>query len=219
MAAAHIPPTLGREVGGDFYDIYPTPDGWGIAIGDVVGKGQDSASVTAAARHAIRVLGHWNADPAEVLRRANEVMLAEAFGGRFVTADAAHLSWHDGTLRVVLGSAGHPGPVRVKPDGRAQLIEGGGEPLGIFADGEAKVSELDLATGEVLFFCTDGLTGARSPEFEYFGERLTDSLAGLSGRSPADIVAGMQRLLVEFCGGVLLDDVTMLALRVGDPPS
>ena len=57
MAAAHMPPTLGREVGGDFYDIYPTPDGWGIAIGDVVGKGQDAAAVTAAARHAIRVLG------------------------------------------------------------------------------------------------------------------------------------------------------------------
>lgn len=218
MAAAHMLPTLGREVGGDFYDIYPTPDGWGIAIGDVVGKGQDAASVTAAARHAIRVLGHWNADPAEVLRRVNEIMLAEAFGGRFVTADVAHLSWHDGRLRMVLGSAGHPSPVRVWPDGRAQLIEGGGEPLGIFADGEAKVKELDLATGDVLFFCTDGLTGARSPEFEYFGERLTDSLAGLSGRSAADIVAGMQRLLVEFCGGVLLDDVTMLALRVGEAP-
>ncbi len=223
MAAAHMAPTLGREVGGDFYDIYSTPDGWGIAIGDVVGKGQDAASVTAAARHAIRVLGHWNADPAELLRRVNEVMLAEAFGGRFVTADAAHLSWHDDKLRVVLGSAGHPGPVRVMPDGRAQLIEGGGEPLGIFADGEAKVKQLDLATGEVLFFCTDGLTGARSvsqhgPGFEYFGGRLADSLAGLSGRSPADIVAEMQRLLLEFCGGVLLDDITMLALRVGEPP-
>jgi serine phosphatase RsbU (regulator of sigma subunit)/PAS domain-containing protein len=218
LAAAHMPPTLGREVGGDFYDVYPTPDGWGIAIGDVVGKGQDAAAVTAVARHAIRVLAHWNSDPAEVLRRVNEIMLAEAFGGRFVTADAAHLSWHDGTLRVALGSAGHPSPVRVMPDGRAQLIEGGGEPLGIFADGEAKVTELDLVTGEVLFLCTDGLTGARSPAFDYFGERLADALAGMSGRSPADIVAGMQQLLVEFCGGVLLDDVTMLALRVGEPP-
>jgi serine phosphatase RsbU (regulator of sigma subunit)/PAS domain-containing protein len=218
MAAAHMAPTLGPEVGGDFYDIYPTPDGWGIAIGDVVGKGQDAASVTAAARHAIRVLGHWNADPAEVLRKVNEIMLAEAFGGRFVTADAAHLSWHDGSLRVVLGSAGHPSPVRIRPDGRAELVDGGGEPLGIFADGEPKVKELALAVGEVLFFCTDGLTGARSPDFEYFGERLADSLAGLSGRSPADIVAEMQRLLLEFSGGVLLDDVTMLALRVGEPP-
>jgi serine phosphatase RsbU (regulator of sigma subunit)/PAS domain-containing protein len=218
LAAAHMPPTLGREVGGDFYDVYPTPDGWGIAIGDVVGKGQDAAAVTAAARHAIRVLAHSNSDPAQVLRGVNEIMLAEAFGGRFVTADAAHLSWHDGSLRVVLGSAGHPSPVRVMPDGRAQQIEGGGEPLGIFADGEAKVTELELVTGEVLFWCTDGLTGARSPEFEYFGERLADVLAGMYGRPPAAIIAGMQQQLVEFCGGVLLDDVTMLALRVGEAP-
>jgi serine phosphatase RsbU (regulator of sigma subunit) len=218
IAAAHMAPTLGREVGGDFYDIYSTPEGWGIAIGDVVGKGEDAAAVTAAARHAIRVLAHWNADPAGVLRGANEIMLAEAFGGRFVTADAAHLSWRDGSLHITLGSAGHPGPVLVKHDGRAQAIEGGGEPLGIFPDGEAAVSELELSPGDVLFFCTDGLTGARSPELGYFGERLADALGGLYGRTPADIISSLQRMLVEFCGNVLLDDVTMLALRVEAAP-
>jgi PAS domain S-box-containing protein len=218
IAAAHLPATQGRAVGGDFYDIYPTPDGWGISIGDVTGKGQDAA-VTAAARHAIRVLAHWNADPAGVLRGANEIMLAEAFGGRFVTADAAHLSWQDGDLRVVLGSAGHPGPVLVKQDGRTQTIEGGGEPLGIFPDGEAERVELTLSRGDVLFFCTDGLIGARSPDLGYFGERLSDALAGLCGQPPADIVAGMQRMVVDFCDGVLLDDVTMLALAVGEAPA
>jgi serine phosphatase RsbU (regulator of sigma subunit)/PAS domain-containing protein len=219
IAAAHIPATQGRAVGGDFYDIYATPEGWGIAIGDVTGKGQDAAAVTAAARHAIRVLAHWNADPAGVLRGANEIMLAEAFGGRFVTADAAHLSWRNGALRVVLGSAGHPGPVLVKQDGRTQAIQGGGEPLGIFPDGEAAVSELTLSQGDVLFFCTDGLTGARSPELGYFGERLADALAGLCGQPAADIIAGMRRMLAGFCEGLLLDDVTMLALRVGEPPA
>jgi serine phosphatase RsbU (regulator of sigma subunit)/PAS domain-containing protein len=218
VVAAHLPPTLGREVGGDFYDVYPTPEGWGIAIGDVVGKGQDAAAVTAAARHAIRVLAHWNADPGRVLKDANEILLAEAFGGRFVTADVAHLRWQDGRLRVVLGSAGHPGPVLVRADGRAQLIEGGGVPLGIFADGEAEVQELELQSGDVLFLCTDGLTGARNAELGYFGERLTDTLASLAGRSAAEIVAAMQRTLTEFCGNVLLDDVTMLVLRAGDAP-
>jgi len=174
--------------------------------------------VTAAARHAIRVLGHWNADPVEVLRGANEIMLAEAFAGRFVTADAAHLHWREGALRVVLGSAGHPGPVLVLSDGRAKLIEGGGVPLGIFPDGEARLTELDLNVGDVLFFCTDGMTGARNPDLGYFGERLTDMLAELSGRRSGEIIAAMRQSLLEFCDGVLLDDVTMLVLRVGEPP-
>ncbi len=89
IASAHLAPTRGREVGGDFYDAYPTPGGWGVAIGDVCGKGEDAAAATAAARHAIRVLAHWNGDPADVLRRANDIMLAEEFGGRFVTASAS----------------------------------------------------------------------------------------------------------------------------------
>src|SRR6202044_3579627 len=53
IASAHMAPTRGRAVGGDFYDVHPTPAGWGVAIGDVCGKGEDAASVTAVARHAI----------------------------------------------------------------------------------------------------------------------------------------------------------------------
>ena len=218
IASAHMAPTQGRAVGGDFYDVHPTPDGWGLAIGDVCGKGADAASVTAVARHAIRVLAHWSADPAEVLRGANEMMLAEEFGSRFVTASTTHLSWSGRTLRAVLGSAGHPGPVLVRPDGRAQVLAGGGLPLGIFPDAEPVTHELELATGDVLFFCTDGLTDARSPDQAYFEGSLADGLSTLAGKPPADIVSGLRRLVLDFCAGVLLDDLTMLVLRVGDPP-
>jgi serine phosphatase RsbU (regulator of sigma subunit)/PAS domain-containing protein len=218
IVAAHMPPTRGREVGGDFYDVYPTPKGWGVAIGDVCGKGDDAAAATATARHAIRVLSHSNPDPAEVLRGANEIMLAEQFGSRFVTADAAHLSWGDRTLRVRLASAGHPGPVLLRPDGRTQLLAGGGVALGIFPDPEPAVEELQLEPGDVLFFFTDGLTGARSPQQTYLGDILTDSLAGLAGRPAADIVSEMRRVVLDFSDGVLLDDLTMFALRAGQPP-
>jgi len=218
IASAHMAPTRGRAVGGDFYDVHPTPAGWGVAIGDVCGKGEDAASVTAVARHAIRVLAHWSADPAEVLRGANEIMLAEEFGSRFVTASTTHLSWNGRSLKAVLGSAGHPGPVLVRPDGRAQVLAGGGLPLGIFPDAEPVTHELELATGDVLFFCTDGLTDARSPDQAYFEGSLADGLSTLAGKPPADIVSGLRRLVLDFCAGVLLDDVTMLVLRVGEPP-
>ena len=218
IASAHMAPTQGRAVGGDFYDVHLTPDGWGLAIGDVCGKGADAASVTAVARHAIRVLAHWSADPAEVLRGANEIMLAEEFGSRFVTAAATHLRWSGRSLHAVLGSAGHPGPVLVRPDGRAQILAGGGLPLGIFPDAEPVTHELELGPGDVLFFCTDGLTDARSPDQAYFEGSLADGLSTLAGKPPADIVSGLRRLVLDFCAGVLLDDVTMLVLRVGEPP-
>ena len=218
IAAAYVAATEGLEVGGDFYDVYRTPGGWGVAIGDVCGKGEEAAAVTAAARHAIRVLAHWTADPAEVLAKANEVMLAEEFGDQFVTAKNAHLHWQDGRLHVVLGSAGHPGPVLVRPDGRTTIMSPGGLPLGLFPTAQPGREEVDLEPGDVLFFFTDGVTEARSPELTYFEDRLTDELAGLAGQPPRDIVAGLQTLVVEFCRNELRDDMTMLVLRVGEPP-
>ncbi len=218
IAAAYVAATEGLEVGGDFYDVYRTPGGWGVAIGDVCGKGEEAAAVTAAARHAIRVLAHWSADPAEVLAKANEVMLAEEFGDRFVTAKNAHLRWQDGRLHVVLGSAGHPGPVLVRPDGRTTIMGPGGLPLGLFPTAQAGREEIDLEPGDVLFFFTDGVTEARSPELTYFEDRLTDELSGLAGQAPRDIVAGLQTLVVEFCRNELRDDMTMLVLRVAEPP-
>lgn len=218
IAYAHMAPTRGREVGGDFYDAYPTPGGWGVAIGDVCGKGEDAAAATASARHAIRVLAHSNADPAGVLRGANDIMLAEDFGGRFVTASAAHLSWDNATLRVVLASAGHPGPVLLKADGRARLLPGGGVALGIFPDPEPTTLELELSTGDALFFFTDGLADVRSQQTDYVEDHLADSLAPLAGRHAAELVSEIRKLVLEFSGGVLLDDLTMLALRAGVPP-
>jgi serine phosphatase RsbU (regulator of sigma subunit)/PAS domain-containing protein len=218
IAPAHLAPTRGKEVGGDFYDAYPTPGGWGVAIGDVCGKGEDAAEATAAARHAIRVLAHWNGDPADVLRRANDIMLAEEFGGRFVTASAAHLSWQDERLNVVLATAGHPGPVLIKPDGSVQVLPGGGVALGIFPDPEPATLELELADGDVLFFFTDGLAGARSPQDTRFEDSLGDRLAEMAGQRAADIVSDMRKVVLDFSDGVLVDDLTMFVLRVGVPP-
>jgi serine phosphatase RsbU (regulator of sigma subunit)/PAS domain-containing protein len=219
IAAAYVAATEGLEVGGDFYDVYRTPDGWGVSIGDVCGKGEHAAAVTAAARHAVRVLAHTDPDPAGVLRQVNELMLAEEYDGRFVTACAAHFRWHDGRLHAVLGSAGHPGPVLIRADGRVRMLAGGGMPLGLFPDAEPAGQDVELSPGDLLFLFTDGVTDARSPELAYFEERLTDALATLAGRPPAEVVSAMQALVVEFSMNDLRDDMTMLALRVGAVPA
>jgi len=219
VAAAHVPASNEQEVGGDFYDIYSAGEGWGTAIGDVCGKGEDAAAVTAAARHAIRAFAHADPDPAAVLRSANGVMLAEEFGGRFVTAVVGHVRWRRRRLHVVLGSAGHPGPVLIRPDGRTQRLRGGGLPLGIFPDAAPAIQEVDLEPGDVLFLYTDGLTGACGPNMVYFEDRLTDELAALAGQPPAALVSRVRELALEFCRGELRDDMTMLAVRAGEPPA
>jgi PAS domain S-box-containing protein len=215
VAMTYMAATEDAEVGGDFYDVYRTPDGWGLAVGDVSGQGEEAAAVTAAARHAIRVLARRYADPGEVLAGANEIVLAEelALDGGFVTANIAHLAWQDDRLRVLLGSAGHPAAAVLRSDGRVLMARGGGLPLGLFADAEPATQELTLDDGDILFLYTDGMAQARGPDNAYFADRLADELAALAGREAEDVNASMRQAMIDFTGEHLVDDVTMLVMR------
>lgn len=218
LSAVYVPSTEGIEIGADFYDAYRTPGGWGLSVGDVCGKGEEAAAVTAAARHAIRVLAHGTADPSAVLTGANEILLAEELSGGFVTVSIAHLDWRAGELHVVLGSAGHPSAAVIRADGRVQMPGGGGLPLGLLADAEPGLHEVSLRKGDILFLYTDGLTQARGLDRSYFQVRLSDALAGLAGQSPRQFEDSIRRTLLEFTAGHLIDDITMILLRVGDSP-
>jgi hypothetical protein len=52
----------------------------------------------------------------------------------------------------------------------------------------------------------------------YFEDRLTDELAALGGESASHVISRVQDVVLQFCRGVLRDDVTMLAVRAGEPP-
>jgi serine phosphatase RsbU (regulator of sigma subunit)/PAS domain-containing protein len=215
FASAYIGATQWQEISGDFYDVFPASDGWAIAIGDVCGKGQDAAAMTAAARHSIRALAHVHDAPADVLTAANQVLLAGDYGERFVTTSLAFLRQRGRRVQVRLGGCGHPGPAVVRADGRVEILDIDGMPLGLFGDSEASKTELELRQGDLLFFYTDGVTEARSADHGFFEDRLADELASVAGRSAAETVRAVQDLVTSFSDGELRDDVTMLAVRVG----
>jgi PAS domain S-box-containing protein len=214
FAAAYIGATQWQEISGDFYDVFPAAGDWAIAIGDVCGKGQDAAAMTAAARHSIRALAHVHDSPAEVLNGVNEVLLDGDYGERFVTASLAFLRQHDRRVQVRLGGCGHPGPAVVRADGRVEILEVDGLPLGLFGEAEASRMKLELRPGDLLFFYTDGVTEARSEDLTFFEDRLADELAAVAGGSAGDTVRAVQELVTTFSRGELRDDVTILAVRV-----
>jgi len=218
VATTHLAATENPEVGGDFFDVYRTSEGWGVAIGDVCGRGEGVAAASAAARHAIRVVSHSTHDPADVLAVANQIILAEEFSGRFITACTAHLRWRDGSLEVMVGSAGHPAPLLLRPDGELRQLRGGGLPLGIFPDAGPGLERHELSAGDTLVFYSDGLADAHRPGQGYFDDQLQGEVGALAGRTPGQILARLQQVALEFCQGKVHDDITMLALRVGEPP-
>jgi serine phosphatase RsbU (regulator of sigma subunit)/PAS domain-containing protein len=215
FAAAYIGATQFQDISGDFYDVFKAGDGWGIAVGDVCGKGQDAAAMTAAARHAIRALAHVHDAPADILAAANEVLVAEDYEDRFVTASLALLQRRGRRVQVRLSSCGHPGPAVVRADGRVEILEGEGLPLGLFENASPGQLDVELHEGDVLFFYTDGVTEARGADLSFFEDRLSDALAAVAGRSATEVVRAVQELVTTFSSGELKDDVTILAVRVG----
>ncbi|MFC0041439.1 SpoIIE family protein phosphatase [Actinomadura rayongensis] len=215
LAARYLTATSTAEVGGDFYDVFPFGDSWGLVLGDVCGKGEDAAVVTASARHGVRLASRWSSDPAEVLAMVNASLLEE---DRFVTAVLAGLEFQGDRVRATLGTAGHPPAIVVRADGVIRSASDGGVPLGLFEDFAAGSDAVELFPGDTLFLHSDGVLEACDPGRREFGrQRLLEALAGVAGEPVAAMPDAVERALMAFSDGDLRDDVSMLALRVSPP--
>src|SRR6201995_3921875 len=117
------------EVGGDFYDFFPTPAGWIVLLGDVTGRGVEAAAMTSLVRHGARFLAKQEHLPSAILARLDEA-LQEQPGLSLCTALCVRLQ--DGG--VLMSSAGHPPPLVVRDDGRIREIGGPGPLLGGWKD-------------------------------------------------------------------------------------
>ena len=105
-----------REVGGDFYDFIPLPEGRiGLVVGDVTDKGVPAAMVMATTHSILRTDAPRLVDPGAVLSRANELLCAEMPPKMFVTCLYAVLDPATGHLR--FANAGHNLPCIHTADG------------------------------------------------------------------------------------------------------
>jgi PAS domain S-box-containing protein len=217
VGAEYLPVGEANEVGGDFYDLINTvEDGWFCAIGDVRGKGVEAASVTALARYTIRAVTLKDDTPSEVLSALNEAMLRQLSGDRFCTAACIRLEPEDGSpgVGVDVSRAGHPAPLLVRPEGQVEEVGPPGRVLGVFDDAELGDGSLRLMPGEALVLYTDGVTEARSPDGEFFGdERLRRLLHSCSDLDAAGIAARVKNVVLDFQEGYPRDDLAVLVLR------
>jgi serine phosphatase RsbU (regulator of sigma subunit) len=197
-------------LGGDFYDVFRTADGRvGLLIGDVSGRGLDAAAEAVLTRASLRAFIYGTDSPAEALSRANRFLVDAGTRG-FVTVYLGVLDLASGLL--VYASAGHPPPVRVAA-GRSALLGDGGTVMGVFDDAGFRDTSLQLGPGDLLLLYTDGLTEAKK-DGDYFGEeRLLAMAATLYGVGAAVATRAVYEAVVEYAGGVLLDDLAVLAVR------
>ncbi|MEU7762883.1 MULTISPECIES: SpoIIE family protein phosphatase [Micromonospora] len=218
FAAEYVPTGDDAEVGGDFYDVLPLPDGrWLVVVGDVSGKGVQAAAVTGLVRDVIRVLVGDGKPLPEVLGRLNET-LVERGGGRYCTLALAAVAPGDGgQLDVSLHLAGHDRPVLLHGGGGATFVGVGGTALGLLDAITTPTAELTLKPGDALIFYTDGVTERRRGR-ELFGtDRLRESAAPLAGYSADVVAARLRAATIAFSVEPPRDDIAILVLRNDTP--
>lgn len=203
----------GVELGGDFYDLYRARDGgWAALIGDIQGKGPEAAAATALARHTLRAAATYEHRPSGVLSLLHKALQEQLGDGRFCTVAYAHLQVVPGHVRLELACGGHPLPMVVHPDGTVEEVGRLGTLLG--SDTEPLLADVivELDSGDVLVFYTDGVTEVRRDRREVFGSgQLAALLATCGGQSPEVVVERIEQAVLEASQGRLRDDVAILA--------
>jgi serine phosphatase RsbU (regulator of sigma subunit) len=218
-AARYWPAGSTNLIGGDFYDLFKVDEGrWGIAIGDVCGKGIEAAALTGLARHTLRAAARHRRSPAEVLRAVHHAM-QDHTPATFCTAAFAYLSPLPGSdsFRVEIALGGHPEPLLRHRDGRVEPIGNRGTLLGMIDPTLSTVTG-ELHSGDTLVLYTDGLTDAPLDEAVPI-EEISD-LLGDRGDEPieqlADSIRVLKRRRRPKGSG---DDTALLILRVAGPDS
>jgi serine phosphatase RsbU (regulator of sigma subunit) len=205
-----------REIGGDFYDVFPLRDEPGclaFTVADVTGKGIPAAILMADVRGLIHAAADHGVDPVETLTRVNRILIDERATSLFVTVVLGVFDTATGDL--TLSSAGHDPIHLLRADGSLTRLEPTGRLIGMVADIRAGAIETVVGSGDAIVAHTDGITEARSPDGAFFGEeRFATLLSSLAGRSAADIVEAVIADVTRFrAGAEASDDLTLLVLR------
>ena len=214
-ASLYRPAGAANDVGGDFYDMFETPSGWVVIVGDVTGHGAQAARLTAVARFALRAVAELTGDPAAAILQLNRMLLAEPELS-LVTIACALLGrpQPDGSAVAHILRCGHPPPLLLA-DGVAREVGLAGPIVGAFDDADWLSAAVTMQPGDTLLLYTDGVTDLAGAGERFGTERLQASLAA-GGGAPAEVLARIGGVMAAFRHGAQRDDEALLAVRL-DP--
>jgi phosphoserine phosphatase RsbU/P len=211
VAAKFVP---ARAIGGDLYDFIPySMSRLGIVIGDVSGKGAPAAIYAALVSGIIRSHAPIEPSPAEMLSAVNLSLAERRIEAQFVSI--IYAVWNDEHRSLTVSNSGLPRPILVH-NGKNQVIEATGLPLGLFDEAEYDEFQFKMKPGDMFVFFSDGILDARNRKGELFGRgRVERIIAECADNPAASIVESLFKAVAEHSAGVeTFDDQTVVAIRV-----
>lgn len=200
-----------NEVGGDYYDLMPLPDGRiALIVGDASGHGMAAGLVMAIANATLKTALDLDPAPERVAALLNRAIWRIGTKRAFMSIFYAVLDPGTGSLEFI--GAGHPFPFVRRQDGRIEELGRGGLPLGMRESLSLESRTIELQPGDLLVFYTDGLAEAVDSSGDSFGyDRVARLLE--DGGAPWSI---HDRILAAFDshigGEPLRDDLTLMVM-------
>ena len=210
-------PALG--VGGDYYDFLELPDGYfGIALGDVSGKGIAAALMMATLQASLRGEAmRGSSDLGQMIGMVNHLVFEASTANRYATFFYAEYEPGGRTLSYV--NAGHNPPMLFRKDEsgfKVLRLEVGGTVIGLLERFPFQQASVTLAPGDLLVLYTDGVSEAMNPQDEEWGEaRMLEALERCYGLGAQQTLEYTMAAADEFASGAPQhDDMTLVVLRV-----
>jgi serine phosphatase RsbU (regulator of sigma subunit)/DNA-binding GntR family transcriptional regulator len=210
-----------QDIGGDYYDFLPLPgDRWGIAIGDVSGKGIGAALIMASLQASLRAQAlHPHLGLPALIRDVNRLVYESSPTHFF--ASLFYAEYAPATRQLNYVNAGHNPPVVLRPhDGRCEMfhLKPSGMPVGISPDSQFTTKTFQLEVDDLLVAYTDGITEAENRIGEAWGQRGLEDLLRSRGReTPQQIIKAILDEVSTFADSLSQrDDMTLVVMRVQD---
>lgn len=167
-----------REVGGDYYDYVPLPNGrFGVVVGDVAGKGVSAAILMARLSSDVRMYLASESDLGQAVSKINASFSRQDWEDRFVTMIYAIVD--PATGEMTMANAGHMSPLLRHANGEVIEIaeEIAGLPIGVVDDYEFETLTRTLEPGDFVTIFTDGFSEAMNSNRDLYGtERLIEAV-------------------------------------------
>jgi serine phosphatase RsbU (regulator of sigma subunit)/PAS domain-containing protein len=203
-----------NDVGGDFYDAFPTAGAWNVIIGDVAGQGAQAATLTGLTRYTLRSVAQHAGVLHDAFAAVNRALVDQA---EMALCTIAALSLHDGPggdLTLSSLSAGHPLPLLIR-DGTVREVGAPGPIAGVFEDACWDTTRTPLRQGDTVLLYTDGVLDTVGEQDRFGDDRLLRLLDGAPA-DPAAVVARIDAALAAFQSGPQRDDTAIVAITVDD---
>lgn len=194
------------QIGGDFFDVFPLPDGeWAILIGDVSGRGPRAAALIALARYTLRAAAIGAVAPSAVLNVLNDVVRREldvSNGGdeRFLTVAYMTVRPAENGYEVQLACGGHPYPLALRSDGSVEEIVCEGDLIGAFEVHECTDTPMLLREDDHLVLVPDGVTEAGRNGDECGEERLKRAIADAPAATASELADAIEGPVLDHLG-------------------